>query len=466
MPERPGSGRSAPRAVYLASLAALLLAPGCGTFTQEPELLRRWDRYAVGDTTGLARVTVFTSRSPASDAPSALSGLSRSAQATYVRAVADRTSTAAGLRRALAAPLTVPVEAAVTVDRTVFRRRLVISVERLGPDGAPDGGPSRVARLARTRVALGLRDGRARFTAWDRFVTRWDTVEVGTMVLSRSAELGVDGRLTPGVRIREADEVGLAASLGSTLDESLTLSERHVSNGVLRPDSMILLQEGSAGIDLVGNSAVEVELRLARAATATGHLHRFTALFDPAGAPRPPGVVRVERRRHLYPDRSAVAAGNLSASLRHEALVRTVRRGEGDDTFTESDDHVRFLRDTAPGDPVVLVPVRELRASVWNLVESYGGGTRILQIGPPPGAGPGAVPRALRFETVDDAGRLLRWLDAHRLPSRAAGEARTPAEGPPVTVAGRTLYLAPDRPLRASEIPGLSARLRPLNWSP
>lgn len=467
MPERAGRrGPGSRRAAVFAPLAALFLATGCGLFRPEPELLRRWDRYAIGETSELARVTVFTVRSPASGEPSALSGLSKSAQATYVRALADRTATAAGLRRALAAPLGGAPEAAGSVDRTVFRRRLVISVERHGPGGAREEGLSRVARLARTRIALGLPDERARFTAWDRFVTRWDTVEIGTMTFASSAKLGVDAELTPGVRIEETGDLGISASLGAGLDESLTLSERHVSNGILRPDSMILIQEGSAGIDLVGNSAVEVELRLVRGAIATGHLYRFEGLFDAAGSPRPPASVRIERRRHVYPDRAAADAGDLVASLRHEAIVRTVRRGDGDDTFTESDDRVRFLKDTAPGDSVVLVPARELRTSVWNLVQATGAGARILQIDPPSGAGPGAVPRALRFETAEDAGRLLRWLDAHRPETPAVPAPGAPAADPPVTVAGRILYLAPGRPLQTAEVPELSVRLHPLNWTP
>lgn len=470
-PPGPAAGSGAAPALLL----ALPLLAGCGLFSPEPELLKRWDRYTVADTTGLMRVTVFTARSPASDAPSALADLSRSAQATFVRAMADRTTTVAGLQDALASPLASPGASDGEVDRTVFRRRLVISVERTGPVGArEEEGLSRKARVARSRIALGLRGDRARFTSWDRFVTRWDTVELGTMSRTRSVDLGGDVELLPGTPIDEAGEVGLSASLGSQLDESLTLSERHVSNGILRPDSMILLQEGSAGIDLVGNSGVELELRLARGAATTSHLHRFEGLFDSAGRPSPPGTVRIERRRHVYPSRSTVDAGGIAATLRHEIVIRAVRRDRGDATYAEGDDRVVFLRDTGRGgSAVVLVPAREMRASAWRLVRTAGGTREVLQVAAPPGSGPGATSRELRFATADDARALLRWLDAHRRsplpgpepPSWASAGADAAAD-PEVTMVGRTLYLAPRRPLRRSQITELAIRLHPLNWTP
>ena len=461
------------RGPVLALLLALPVLTACGLVPREPELVKRWDRYAVADTTGLVRVTVFTARSPASDAPSALSELSRSAQATYVRAMADRTSTAAELRASLAAPIAVPGEPVGQVDRTVFRRRLVISIERTGPAGGREREDlSRVARVARTRIAMGLPDGRARFTTWDRFATRWDTVELGTMTLSRSAELEGDLAPLPGPRIEGAGDVGLSASLGAKLDESLSLRERPLSSGILHPDSMILLQVGTAGFDLVGNSAVEVELRLADRATATSHLHRFGALFDSAGRPSPSREVRIERRRHVHPSRSAVAAGGITAGLRHETLIRAIRRRRGDDTYAEGDDGVVLLRDTARGAPTVeLVPEREMRVSAWTIARSAGGAREVLQVGAPPGAGPGATPRELRFATAREARALLRWLHADR--RRAAPEtARSAAAGsgdaddPALSVAGRPLYLAPGRPLRRSEVTGLALRLRPLNWTP
>ena len=74
------------RRTGLLVLTALLVG-GCSLFTPEPELLERWDRYAVADTSGLVRVDVFTARSPASGATPALSRMSPSAQAAYVRAM-------------------------------------------------------------------------------------------------------------------------------------------------------------------------------------------------------------------------------------------------------------------------------------------------------------------------------------------------------------------------------------------
>lgn len=465
MAERPSAGG---RRRALTAMGAILLPLlwGCSLLTPKPELLERWERYEVADTTGLVQVAVFTSPSPSDRDPPAFVELSKSAQAAYVRSLADRTSSVEELQRALAAPVGVADAGNGTVDRTRFRRRLVISVARSGPGGVEADGPSRVARIARMRIALRLDTASGRFTSWDRFATRYDTVDLGTMSLSRSAGLDAEIDLTPGVRIKEAGPIGLDASGGATLDESLPLSERYVSNGILRPGSMSLLQEGAAGIDLVGNSVVEIELRLPRAATATSTLHRFGGLFDETGAARPADSLRIGARRLLHPSRAAVDAGDVVAELRHEALVRTVRRGKGDATYTEGDDHVRFLEDTGAAGPVVLVPARDLRVSAWNLVTNETK-CRILQIEhPDEGSRPGAVPGELRFETAGEARRFLRWLRERHASPPGPGASERNGNGPGVAAAGRTLYLEVGSPLPRSRIPELSVRLHPLNWAP
>lgn len=440
------------RTPRLLLLPLLLVVWGCALFSREPELLKRWDAYEMGgDTTGLVEVTAFTARSPATDAPAAVAGLSPSAQASYVRAMADRTSTEEELRRALAAPLGAPARTD-GLDRTRFRRRLVISVERLDPGARPDEALAPVTRILRLRTTIGLAADRARFTSWDRFVTRYDTVELGTMEFTRSSGLELEAGLVPGAGLREAGPVDVGASAGAGLSESLGLRRRAVSNGILRPDSMVLLQEGTPGADLEGNSVVEMELRVTPVVAST--VHRVSGLFDDRGRPRPADSVRLAALPLIGPEEAV----DVTAELRAEALVRTVRRGGGEDTRVEADDRVRLLRDVGEASRVLLVPARELRTSVWEVTTSD---CEILQI-ERPGAKPGSVPAALHFVEGADARRFLRWL-------RAAGSGPAADRGPagaPVSVDGRSLHLTPVEPLTRSRIPELHVRLRPLNWSP
>lgn len=448
-PRPPLARRPRPRPFpALPLLVALPFVAACALSRPEPELLRRYDRFETADSADLVQVSVFASPLPSPERPPLLSELSKSAQAAYIRSLADRTRTADGLQRALGAPVGGPAAGPRPLDRTRFRRRVVVSVERRSSTRAPE--PASGSRLARVRVALGA-DRAARFTSWDRFVTRYDTVEIGTMELSRSNELGADLELGAGsgTVADPSGSIGIAGRRAVGLDESLPLRERHVSNGILRPDSMVLVQEGAAGVDLVGNSVVEVELRVEDRTAAT--VSRFEGLYGPDGRPRPGDSVRLATRQLV----AARRAEPVTAELRFEALVRTVRPGRGDATYSEGDDHVRYLRTAGGGSAVVLVPGRELRASVWTLVS---GACELLEIEHPvAGSSPGHG--ALWFASRGDAVRFLQWLGDGR--RAGAGGARAP-----ITVAGRRLWLGPGAPLSRSGLPALFVQLQPLNWSP
>lgn len=457
MPEPPAGTARPSKVRRPIPAAALALLPGllaaCLPLRTEPELLRRYEGYVSTDTSGLVEVSVFTTAGGGAAPGPLLSRLSPSAQNAYVRSLAGRTSSAEGLQRALAAPLGEPGSEGEVVDHTRFRRRLVVSVERRGPEGGADGSLAPGARIAWLRIALGVDGSLVRFASWSRFATRYDTVELGRLELSRGAESGVDLDLVPRGLGKVAGSAGVEIGRSVGLDESLPLQERYVSNGILRPDSLILLQEGAVGIDLVGNSVVEVELRLAGGRTATGTVHRFEGLFDAAGRARAPDSVRLLARPLVRPD----SAAPIVADLRFESLVRSIRPGRGDDTFSEGDDSVRFLRSREEAGGVTLVPAEEMRSSVWSVVTAD---CRILQVRTPDPA-PGAVPAALRFLESGDARRFVRWLRERA----AAGAERDRAPDAGLTVAGRSLHLAPGVPLRPPSVENLFVQLHPLNWS-
>lgn len=449
-----GPDRAGPSSSVLAgaALAVLTALTACAPTRPEPEpeLLRRYDAYRSADTTGLVDVTAFSAPLPIAPGAPTLTEISRSAQAAYIRSLAERTTTVAELQAALAVPVGVPGPAPGPVDRTRFRRRLVLSVERVTPWGTGVPGLAPGSRIAWLRVALGV-DSSARFTSWDRFVTRYDTVEVGTMELRQASEATGEAALAP--LLEAVAGTGLEAARTARLDESLPVSERHASNGVLRPDSMILVQEGAPGADLTGNAVVEIELRAVPGPPST--VHRFADLFDGGGRPRPADSVTLVARELIRP---ASAREDLTADLRFDAVVRSVRRGGGDATYAEGDDQARFLAHSEEAGRVVLVTARELRSSVWSLTSAS---CRLLGLERPdadtdPGHG------ELRFRSRAEARRFLDWLRGRA--SVVGDRSREPDGG--LTAAGRTLRLGLDAPLRPSDLPGLRVRLHPLNWTP
>lgn len=467
-----------------AAVAAALLLSLWGCPAPGPRLLKRYESYrppppdpeAGGPE--LVDVSAFTSSLPTGDPPPLLRELSPSAQAAYVRSLAEKTVTAAEFQRALAAPLGAHGDEEPTVDRTRFRRRLVVSVEGPGPAGAgEEGGRVPGARIAWLEITLTLsgdpgsdrpetRARHARFTDWDRFATRYDTVDLGTMESSETASAGVELGLLAGALGRSSGPAGLELGRSAGLDESVSLRERHVSNGVLRPRELVLLQEGAMGVDLSGNSVVNIELRADRPAR-TSVLHRFEGTFDGAGNPRLPGDLGLVNRQLVYAPPADTSAPprlhDVTARLRWRALVRTVsRRGGGGATYSEADDRVAYRWAEGGPETVVLVPGRELRTSVWQISDPACNRIKVTRIeageDTEEEGGKGADPALtdLRFGSRTDALDFLRWL-----------RATSAREGPQaLRAAGRGLYLEKDRPLERSDAGDLAVVFKPLNWRP
>lgn len=457
----PGARR---RAGTSAMLVALLL-PLWGCPGPRPELLRRYADYRApeaangGPIPAEVRVSVHAAPVPGATEPPLIRELSASAQAAYVRSLAERTSTVGAFQRALAAPLGGEGDRGA-VERDRIRRRLVLSVEEPGPAGAgPTGAGVPGTRIAWLRVSLRLPGntapdtvlGRhARFESWDRFRTRFDTVELGTMELTRSGTRGAELDLTPGGVL---DALGTAAVTGTRtaeLQESASLRERPLSNGILRPKELVLVQEGAQGRRLAGNSVVTVELQVGGPHDRTV-VHRVDGLFGEGGRARPPDSVRLATRELFRPPRLEPGQ-EVTAELTWEALLRTVRRGAGDATFTESDDRVVYRWSRGGPETVSLVSGRALRVSTWQVLDA---GCRTLMVAPR-GDTEGRPRQALTFATRGEARRFLRWLRARA----GAGQER------PLEVAGRELVMGREAPLSPSEVSDLFVRLHPSNWSP
>jgi len=442
---RAGRSRPLPVEVRLSSVALLALAlllAACSA-TPRPELLRRFATFEVSDTAGLVEVSAFAMDAAGGPAGLPVLELSRSAQAELVEAVAARTSSPEALLRALGAPASDAAGAAGVVDRTRFRRRVVISAENhaLRPRES-DGGEWLVrpaGRISRLRVTVALADSsRAAFRSWDRFASRHETVDLGRMSFTRERDRGLEVGLRPAAAEGSVDRIGLSAGPSTRLDEELTLRHRYGTTGTLRSGSMTLLQEGAVGVDLTGNSAVEVEIDVTDAPHRRPIL-AFDGLFTPAGVARPPDSVRVSSRELLF---AADATRDVVGRLTFEAVVRTVRPGAGEATWAEGDDAARYLVEAGEGGEVRLIAARELRVSVWQLATP--GCRRFLHVDD----GVAGSPAVLQVGSAEEAFGLLRWL-------RRSGSPE---------VGRRTLYLGPEERLAAADVERLGVRLAPLNW--
>lgn len=406
------------------------LAAACAP-TPEPHLLRRHASLQVHDTVGLVDVAVFSAPAPGEGRAPRLDALSRSAQSELIRSVAEKTGTLTDFLGALSPGLGPGVGETAVLDRTRHRRRLVVSAERLVLTPG--------ARLQRLRIALGIDPGQGRFLAWDHFSTRHRTVEVGEARLRRTAEGRLELDVDPRGTLREVGPGVLRAGRSAVLDEELQLRDRALSTGILRADSLVLLQEGATGVDVSGNSLVTLEVDLVDAPARTVQVPG--ALVDGAGTPLPPDSVRLRPLRLLHAPRSA---GGLRARLSVAAEMRAMAPGDGGATLSEGDDRVRLLRSHERRGAVTLVPESALRASVWEITDQDC--RRVLHRWHP-GTG---RPQVLHFPAASDAHRFRDWLAATRS----------------TRVGARRLYLGPEAPLEAESAAALRVRLLPLNWDP
>jgi hypothetical protein len=125
-------------------------------------------------------------------------------------------------------------------------------------------------------------------------------------------------------------------------------------------------------------------------------------------------------------------------TLRGNCTIRKVERN--DETTTESDDRVRFLRSIIPPSaPIVLVDSNELKALVWRVVSRDGTEISLRNLED--------SDRPLLFSSYDQATQFLAWLNQTRS----------------LVLAGRRTLHIGARTLTRAEIPSLTVEVMRLN---
>jgi hypothetical protein len=405
----------------LAAAAAPMLLVSCAS----PRLTRRYaSQVAVQVPAGAieARLAAFSMEAPGASAKTTILNLSERGQASLVEQLGAKTKDAADLLAKLGAPLPGAKAPGREVDRTVFQRRVVFSIDNLSP------GPA--DRISTARIRLELAPP-AHFKEWTQFATKYETADLGSLKFTQNRELDLNAALPA-----HAPLTASAAAKGSNqLEEDVKLAQRYISvTGALAPGAAELIQQGAPGIDVAGNLAVDFTIEVdSKSDTDT---FSFASLFDDAGNLKPADQVRINRQTARYvpgPAADIVAKATLTATIRHVTA--------GDDTVMEGDDDVEFRTGaTAPID-VKLAPKEELEFSVWVLRDAAG---RALHID-----ATGEKPEILQLASFDDAAALADYL------------ARVPN---PAGIGGRALSFAGGAALDATRAKTLDIQILKLNW--
>jgi hypothetical protein len=124
-------------------------------------------------------VSAFVMKTPPAPHQSLLSQLNREGQAALTSKLAEWAKNPDELYKALATSEKGQGGSEGTIDKTVFNKRVVFSVEKETP-GKEKDDLTPADRINELKVTLNLKDSKnkASFADWDKFDTKWGTVDL------------------------------------------------------------------------------------------------------------------------------------------------------------------------------------------------------------------------------------------------------------------------------------------------
>jgi hypothetical protein len=370
------------------------------------------------------RLTAFCLDVPIVSTRTTLLNLADRGQASLIEEYGRKSTNTRELLRNLGTPIIFAQDAGRVVDHTVFARRVVFSIDH------QSSGPA--DRVTEARIVLALPGDSAKFENWTQFATKYETADLGSLKFTQNREIDVSVSGGPAVATVQPQ-----AKTSNALEENLKLTQRYVSvTGALAPKSAEIIQQGSLGIDVTGNIAVDFTIRLE--SSDETDTFDFEPLFDSAGKPSAPDAI-------VFTRRTAKFVSNVSSDIMAKAaLTATIRHViRGDDTLMEGDDAVQFRTGSTKPIDVPLIPKELMQFSIWLLRD---GRHRALQIETSPGTHEG-----LQLAGFYEALALRDYLT------------HTPNPG---SIAGRRLWLDQDTQLDKSNVSSLQVYIEPQNWNP
>lgn len=384
--------------VEMKSIALLpVILAACGS----PELTRRYKSACfppAHPAMPLVGVSAFVLDTPASSATKlAFLEMDERAQSAFVEALSSKAKTAADLRRELGGKLGT-TKSPTTIDRTEFKKRIVVSADKLHT--YEHVRPADRINALRTTFTVGL--DKAYFKSWDRFETKYETVDLGKLSLTQGRTL--KGTLAVGPKAGSSLPVsGTGEATGTrTLTEEVSLRQRYVSlTGALTPKAAVIAQEGVVGIDLTGNATVDVILRLSPDYIMETEVLVFSGLRTETGAfEDDEDKVSVSTRLLRFAESSDPITCDLTATY----SLRRVRKGA--DTIVEGDDRVDYAVGPALTDGSFrILSEQDLKALIWTLRADPTSSSPDAELAL---AGYGT----LQFQSAEEAIEFLRWLKA------------------------------------------------------
>ncbi len=408
-------------------LLLLLIAIG-GACTPTPEITRRYAQFDGGVEPVQNRhvaASAFVMPVPAAASDLAIRQLSDRGQGAVISALTSGASGKddvlhyAGLKRRKSDKIE---------DRTLVKRRVVLSISKT------DCAISSADRIEQLRSRIASISSGVTIESWNRFSTEHETVDLGKVSLEKTFEATVEGKVgTPEKAAVAAHLLGTARDT-RTLTEELSLRERRIKiTGTLAPDRRWAetYQQGSVGIDLTGNSTLDLTLKMPAADDGElKHTLRFT--LSAGGRRLAPKDVGFRVRKLLLPELAKNAAtGKVEAvTCKISGSYRLRRVLYGQSTIMEGDDHVRFIHgEFEAGDKVEIISAATVQAAARHYAITHVRRNQRLKYRRVVLPGPGQPPRPvgdaeiLYLATLGEVDELLAWLAAHAANGLIVGDA-------------------------------------------
>ena len=312
------------------------------------------------------------------------------------------------------------------IDNTTFSKRLLFTVLNNSPYQA-----DRITKLS-IKVHLQPSNSNIKILTFDKIITEYQTVDLGSINLSNSltlgasANYGITGKTTSstignssttttlnsdgssvvstnpltttGSELDPALVAGLSATYTHTYAEQANIKNRYIAlTGYIKDDVLTFDEESISGVNLTGNIISDIKFKI----TTKSDIYTYNAsglITD--SKPSTPEKVKIK----AIPVYEAALPGELSLPVDYELTIRHVLNTKGQKTFAEGDDKVSFYTKKGSTSTNLMLENRDdLKVKKWFIAIN----TNTLNI---VDTILGKSPGIMYFTSYDACVAFFRWL--------------------------------------------------------
>ena len=302
------------------------------------------------------------------------------------------------------------------IDDSQFERRIVLSIKNTSHIPAD--------RIQRITITLFI-DTIVQMKSCDKLTTAYQTLDLGKTNYTSTQNAEITGNASIGAgrtgsTVSNNDTIHTTSNSGAgfsgklsathTYSEEVLLKQRIVAlNSSLTDNTLSFYQESIAGIDLTGNTLIDITFRIKDVESAITYAFLNLVKNDTINDS---SKIEVNETKLIYPNLKK----DVKADVKFEADYRKVTKH--DETISESDDSVILYYGKATNSQVLLIPKNLLKPNLYILASANDKDKMPVQIKNPASITSGD----LLFNSYDEARDFLLWLKSKYIDSKIKKE--------------------------------------------